>query len=55
MFASSPRPLHRGKGDVQAIVSWIQQKRLPFAGTVSLVITDVRIGPEDAAQMAIGG
>ncbi|KPB92826.1 Unknown protein sequence [Pseudomonas syringae pv. maculicola] len=40
---------------MQAVLSWIQQKGLSLIGTGSLVITDVRIAPDDAAQMAVAG
>ncbi|RMM02371.1 hypothetical protein ALQ88_200161 [Pseudomonas savastanoi] len=53
MLANSPCPLLRGKGDVQCVTSRVEQKGLAITGATSLVIADLRVRPDNAAQMAV--
>ncbi|KPW59880.1 Unknown protein sequence [Pseudomonas caricapapayae] len=55
MFADAPRPLLRRKSDVKPVVSRIEQEGFAIVGTASPVTADLRVCPDDAAQMAIGG
>nr|WP_263868072.1 hypothetical protein [Pseudomonas syringae group genomosp. 3] len=40
---------------MQAVIARVEQKGLTVAGAVSLVAADVRVGPDDTAQMAVDG
>ncbi|RMV81177.1 hypothetical protein ALP03_200304 [Pseudomonas amygdali pv. tabaci] len=53
VLANSPRPLLRGKGDVQLVTSRVEQEGLAIAGTAPLVSADLRVRPDNAAQMAV--
>ncbi|RMR89456.1 hypothetical protein ALP77_200008 [Pseudomonas amygdali pv. tabaci] len=53
MLTNSPCPLLRGKGDVQLVTSRVEQEGLAITGAASLVTADLRVRPDNAAQMAV--